>query len=76
MTSTGFFFALIIFYTFANLGVLSLRSHVNIAGIEIYIFCNPKSTSLVTVAFFSPISITLEKVAHGIPSIDARICPV
>ena len=51
-------------------------SHVNIAGIEIYIFCNPKSTSLVTVAFFSPISITLEKVAHGIPSIDARICPV
>lgn len=33
--STGFFLALMIFYTFANLGVFNLKSQVRIAGKEI-----------------------------------------
>lgn len=76
--SIGFFLALIILWTLANLGVFNLRSQVKTAGNLTSIFYKPKSTSLVTVAFlFAASSSILElKVADGIPKIDPSICPV
>ena len=66
IVSTGFFFALMIFYTLAKRGVFSLKSHEKMAGKDTETFCRPKSTSLVTVAsLLSPISILEAKVAEG-----------
>ena len=65
IVSTGFFLALMMFYTLAKRGVFSLRSQENMAGKDTYIFCRPKSTSLVTVASLSPISSLEAKVAAG-----------
>lgn len=75
IVSIGFFFALIMLYTLANLGVFSLRSHVNTAGSDTLIFCRPKSTSRVTSAnLLSAESSILElKVAEGRPIREARI---
>ena len=78
INSIGFFFALMMFCTLANLGVLSLKSQVKTAGNEIFIFYRPKSTSLVTIKLFpsSVYSIFELNVAEGSPKIDARIGPV
>ena len=73
ITSTGFFFAFKMFYTFANLGVFSLRSTVKTAGSGTVIFYRPKSTSLVTVALPFANSILELKVALGQPRMDAKI---
>ena len=76
--SIGFFFALSIDYTLAKRGLFKRRSQVNTAGKDTLIFCNPKSTSLVTVAFLplSSNSIFDEKVAEGMPIIAPKIYPV
>lgn len=65
-------------FTFANLGVFNLKSHVNIAGRLTSILYNPKSTSLNTVAFFLSSENTISElnVAHGNPIIEERIYPV
>jgi len=76
ISSTGFFFAFKIFYTFANRGVFSLRSTVNTAGKVTSIYWRPKSTSLVTRAEPSWNSIFELKVAHGTSNIEASIWPV
>jgi len=73
ISSTGFFFAFRIFCTFANLGVLSLRSTVNIAGRLTCISYKPKSTSLITFADPSWKSILELNVAHGTSMIEAKI---
>lgn len=73
ITSTGFFFAFRIFYTFANLGVLRRRSTVSTAGSDTEIFYSPKSTSLVTVALSFVSSIFELNVALGHPRIEASI---
>ena len=76
--STLFFFAPKILFTFANLGVFNLKSQVNIAGRLTSTFCNPKSTSLNTVAFFLSYEKTISElnVAVGNPIIEERIYPV
>lgn len=73
--SMGFFLALIMLYTLANLGVFNLRSQVNTAGKDTRIFWRPKSTSLVTVALLlsSDNSIFELKVADGMPKMEAKI---
>jgi hypothetical protein len=78
IVSIVFFFALMILCTLANLGVFSLRSQVNTAGKDTCIFCNPKSTSLVTSADFpsSDNYIRELNVAQGIPIIAPSIYPV
>jgi hypothetical protein len=75
MVSTGFFLALIMLYTLANLGVFSLKSQVKIAGKDTCIFWRPKSTSLVTSAvLLSEENLIAElNVAVGMPINEPRI---
>ena len=75
ITWTGFFLALRIPYTLANLGVFKRKSTVKIAGRETSTYCRPKSTSLVTVAdeLSSANSISELKVALGMSMIEAKI---
>jgi hypothetical protein len=76
ISSTGFFFALRMFYTLANLGVFRRKSTVNTAGRLTSTSYKPKSTSRITLA--EPVwkSILELKVAQGTSIIDARIYPV
>lgn len=62
--------------TLANLGVLSLKSHVMTPGNLNLIVYNPPSISLVTCTSPLVIVISEAKVAYGQSSSPANICPV